>query len=410
MRPKLDHEHGAKSLFRVKSAGRSSVSTSRSGLLATGWRTISVGWFLSLRGCAMAQRLMSGLLTAVILGLVAPQPAVAQQDQIPSEVSPGSGYDIVKYDIAPDEASGRTCTLWLGGTHVGGCEGPQQGPLRGHLTVRQGHPAGSQALSCRNCRWVEGGGPPDTDPPTSSSSSSSSSSSQTPSQITMPDLIGKTSNDAQSVMKSLDWFGAWNEEPSETTCDEIKQTSDTIADQSPNPGEPLGLEQAVTVYICSPPPATDPSTPVIGLRRQPVEVEIQVATVVVLAESVPPPVSPASSGLTPLHWILLLVICVLIIVTAIGLRFMRRPTRYRPVTEPYAPGWSPPRTRTAPPPDDRTRDWDLTSDDVTLRSITNAPRITVQPPGGPQHAHRIRLAVHRDPGTRTVQEDHHGRR
>ncbi len=349
--------------------------------------------------------LTSGLLATLTLGLIGPQPAAAQQDRIPLEVRSGSGYDIVKYGIAPDEPAGRTCTLLLDDTPVGRCAGPTQGPLQGRFTVRQDHPAGPQTLSCRNCRWVVDEPPSNPDPTSSSSSSpSSSSSSQTPDPVRMPDLSKMTSDDAQSVMKSLEWVGEWDEEYARTpTCDEVEQLRDTIASQSPAPDTPLALGQKVSVTICW-------SPPIIELRRQSAEVEIQVATVVVLAASVSPSVSRTSSSLTPLHWILVLVICVLIIVAAIGLRFTRSPIRHRPVTEPYAPGWSPPQPQTAQPPDDHTRDRDLTSDDVTLRSITNVPRIAVQPPGGPPHAHRIRLAVHRDPGTRTVQEDNHGRR
>ncbi len=213
----------------------------------------------------------------------------------------------------------------------------------------------------------------------------------------MPNLIGMTPNDAQSRLKNLGWFGKWYEGTSKTICELADLSSGAIADQSPAPGALMDPEQAVDVGICSPLPGP-------GLRRQPVEVEIHIADVVVLTAPAPTPAPRASSGLTSLHWILLLVILALVIVTSVALRFMRRPTRHRPLPEP-----SPPSPWTAPPPDDQPEDRDSTSDRVTLRLIDDASRIVVQPPGGPRHAHRVRLAVHPDPGTRTVQEDHRGR-
>lgn len=53
---------------------------------------------------------------------------------------------------------------------------------------------------------------------------------------------------------------------------------------------------------------------------------------------------------------------------------------------------------------------DITECGTAERPAGSTTTATVHPPGGPRHAHHVRLAVRRDPGAHTVQEEHHGTR
>jgi PASTA domain-containing protein len=318
---------------------------------------VDTTWPLIARAC--------GALAIVVLGLAVPRPASAQPDQVPAEVSPGSGYDIVKSGLAPD----GPCTLWLGGIRVGDCRGPDRGPLRGRVEVPAGHPAGAQSLACRGCRRVESPGP----------GPSSSSSSPVPETLTMPDLYGLSLSDARAVLESQGWQGTLDHSRAEQGpfCGTAGLPYEGVVEQSPAPGTSIDPAQPVRVGVCADKPR---------FRHQPGVVEIQLATVVVLAAPVstaPPPAAqpdPApASGVSPRQWLLLAVLVALIAAAVIGLLALRRPTRPRPPI-----------------------------DGVTLRPVTGATTITVEPPGGPPDAPRVRLTAHRDPGIRTAQEEHCG--
>jgi hypothetical protein len=206
-----------------------------------------------------------------------------QPDELPDKVVPGRSYRLVQNQLIGDVG----CRLWLGGVDVGACAGR---PLSGRLEVQQSHPRGSQKLFCRACRRTPvtttptelpstSFPPPVTEPSTTTPPPTSSTG---PREIKMPDLVGLPEKEALDRLRELGWNGPWSTRSVDAGSDQLS----IVQSQKPAIGVLLKVTAPVEVDIGGPP---------IGLRRQPLELEIEIATVTVE----PPEITTPGGSLVP---------------------------------------------------------------------------------------------------------------